>query len=358
MVKVFSTLANSVKQHFSKYLRPEQISRFKANRRGYYALLTFTTLFVITLFAEVLFNDKPLVIRYQDSYYFPLLATYPETTFGGFFETEADYTDPFLIETINSKNGYLVWPPFPYSYDTIVKDWEGEIPAPPSLKHWLGIDELSRDILARVVYGFRLSVVFALILSGVSLIIGILAGLLQGYFGGLIDLFFQRFLEIWDSIPILYLLIIISSIIPTSFWWLLLITGAFAWMGYVGLVRAEVLKVRNYYYIKAAQALGASNLRIMIRHVLPNALVSTITFLPFNVSGAIITLATLDFLGLGLPAPSPSLGELLFQGKNNLQSPWIGITGFLVMAIMLTLLISIGEAVRDSLDPHKSIKKS
>lgn len=342
-----------IKFIFTRLLTPTQWENFRSNRRAYFSLYIFTSLFVFSWGAEFIFNEKPLLIKYKNNYYFPVVKAYPETIFDGFFETETVYQDPFVSDQIK-QHGYIIWAPFPYYYDTIIKNPESQIPSPPSWKHWLGIDDQSRDILSRVVYGFRLSVFFALILSTISLVVGITAGLIQGYFGGLTDIILQRFLEIWDSIPILYLLIILTTVIIPDFWWLLFITSCFGWMSYVGIVRAEVLRVRNFDYVRSARALGASNIRIMMKHILPNALVATLTFLPFNMSGAIITLASLDFLGLGLPASSPSLGELIFQGKKNLHAPWLGITGFTVTASILIMLIFIGEGIRDCLDPHKS----
>lgn len=336
----------------NKFFSSNQIINFKKNRRGYYSLIIFLALFGFSLMAELFFNDKPLIINFNGEYFLPFLISYPETVFGGIFETETNYRDPYIKEQIN-KQGWIIWAPFPYSYDTIIKDIGEDVPAPPSKKNWLGVDDQARDVFARIVYGFRLSVFFGVLLSTISLFLGILAGVIQGYFGGWIDITCQRLLEIWDSVPILYLLIILTNVIKPNFWWLLLIMGLFSWMGYVGLVRAEVLRTRNFDYVRSAKALGASDFRIMIKHILPNALVSSITFLPFNLSGSISILASLDFLGLGLPAPTPSLGELIYQGQKNLHAPWLGLSGFIALAVLLSLLIFIGEAIRDSLDPQK-----
>ena len=340
---------------FFKNLSPlnkKRIENFKKNRRGYYSFWILSFLFLLSLLGEFWINDEPLVIRYQESLYFPVLKTYNETVFGGDFETPADYKDPFLIDLIE-ESGWVVWPLFPYSYDTIIKDLNIPVPSPPSLKNPLGTDDQARDVLARMVYGFRLSIIFGLILTLISMVVGIMMGAIQGYLGGQVDLFVQRFIEIWDSIPTLYLLIILSSFIQPTFLWLLLIMSLFSWMGYVGFVRAEFLKTRNYDYVNAAKALGIGNLTIIFRHVLPNALVATLTFLPFNLSASITTLAALDFLGFGLPAPTPSLGELIHQGRNNLQAPWLGLTGFFSLSILLSLLVFIGEAIRDAFDYNR-----
>jgi microcin C transport system permease protein len=333
-------------------LNKRRIVSFKANKRGYYSLLIFLTLFIITLFAEFIANDKPAVIKYKDSYYSPVFKTYPETTFGGVFDTEADYRDPFITAEIN-KNGWIAWPLIEFSYSTINFARTENHPAPPNGENLLGTDDRGRDVLARIIYGFRLCVLFGLTLAILSSVIGIVAGVVQGYFGGLIDLLFQRFMEIWGSIPTLFLLLILASLIEPSFWILLFFTLLFSWMGLVGLVRAEVLKVRNFDYVMAARSLGVSEWKIMTRHILPNSLVSTITYMPFVISGAITTLTSLDFLGLGLPSGSPSLGEILSQGKANLQAPWLGLTGFFVVGLILSLLVFVGEAARDALSPNK-----
>jgi microcin C transport system permease protein len=333
-------------------LNRRRLANFRANRRGYWSLWILTVLLVVSLFAEVIANDKPLLVRFDGSFYFPVVVSYPETDFGGFLETEADYSDPEVQSLIRAK-GWMIWPPIPYSYDTVVTDLPGPAPSGPTWQNWLGTDDQARDVVARVIYGFRISVLFGFTLTVISAIVGVLAGAVQGYFGGWTDLLFQRFIEIWSGMPILYLLIILASIIEPNFWWLLILLLLFSWIGFVGVVRAEFLRARNFDYIRAARALGLSDVSIMLRHVLPNAVVSTITFLPFTLAGSVTVLTSLDFLGIGLPPGSASLGELLAQGKANLQAPWLGFTGFFVIATMLSLLIFIGEAVRDAFDPRK-----
>jgi microcin C transport system permease protein len=332
---------------------------FKANRRGLVSLWLFAILFFVTLFAEFLANDKPLLIRHEGAFYMPVFATYAETEFGGDFATEADYRDPFVVALIegekNDKDGFIIWPPLRYSYDTINLNLDRPAPAPPSAQNWLGTDDQGRDVLARLIYGFRISVLFGLALTIASSIIGIAAGAVQGYFGGWTDLAMQRFIEIWTSVPSLYLLIIIAAVIEPSFWILLGILLLFSWVALVGVVRAEFLRARNFEYVEAARALGVANTTIMRRHLLPNAMVATLTFMPFILNASITTLTSLDFLGFGLPPGSPSLGELLAQGKANLQAPWLGLSGFFTIAIMLSLLIFIGEAVRDAFDPRKTM---
>lgn len=328
---------------------------FKANKRGYVSFWVFLVLFVVTLFAEFIANDKPLLIKFDGSYYMPVITLYPETAFGGEFETEADYRDPFVRDLINEK-GWMIWPPIRYNYKTINYNLPVPAPAPPSAENWLGTDDQGRDVTARIIYGFRISVLFGLILTIISSVIGVTAGAIQGYFGGWTDLLFQRFIEIWTAVPALYLLIIIASIIEPSFWILLGILLLFSWVALVGVVRAEFLRGRNFEYVNAARALGVSNVTIMFKHLLPNAMVATLTFMPFILNGSITTLTSLDFLGYGLPVGSPSLGELLQQGKSNLQAPWLGITGFCVIAVMLSLLVFIGEAVRDAFDPRKTFQ--
>jgi microcin C transport system permease protein len=350
---------------------------FKANRRGYVAFWIFMVLFVVTLFAEFLANDKPFLIRLEGKSYFPVFATYPETAFGGEFETAADYRDPYLKQLIAEKGGAIYWPPIRYSYDTHNLNLPTPAPSKPTWMlteaeckpaaekiggkgcadleyNWVGTDDQGRDIAARLIYGFRISVLFGLTLTLISSVIGVAAGAVQGYFGGWTDLLFQRFIEIWTSIPSLYLLLIISSVLVPGFFVLLGIMLLFSWVSLVGLVRAEFLRGRNFEYVQAARALGVSNRTIMFRHLLPNAMVATMTFLPFIVSGSVMTLTSLDFLGFGLPPGSPSLGELLSQAKANIQAPWLGLTGFFTLAIMLSLLIFIGEAVRDAFDPRKT----
>jgi len=329
---------------------------FKANKRGLWSLYIFMALFMVSLFAELVANDKPLLVSFEGEYLTPFLVTYPETKFGGDFETEADYRDPFVTDLIAEKGGSVIWPLIRYSYDTINLELPEPAPARPSGENWLGTDDQGRDIVARLIYGFRLSVIFGLVLTIISSVIGVVAGAIQGYFGGWVDLIFQRFIEIWTSVPSLYLLIIIAAVIEPSFWILLGILLLFSWVALVGVVRAEFLRGRNFEYVQAARALGVSNGKIMFKHLLPNAMVATLTFMPFILNGSISTLTSLDFLGFGLPPGSPSLGELLAQGKNNLHAPWLGLSGFFVIAIMLSLLIFVGEAVRDAFDPRKTFK--
>ncbi len=329
---------------------------FKANKRGYWSFWLFLLLFFITLFSEFIANDKPLLIKFEGEYLTPVFNFYPETKFGGDFETAADYRDPFVQELIAKKGGWIIWAPIRYSYDTINLDLKVPAPAPPSAENWLGTDDQGRDVVARLLYGFRISILFGLTLTVISSVIGVVAGAVQGYFGGWTDLLFQRFIEIWTSIPSLYLLIIIAAVIEPSFWILLGILLLFSWVALVGVVRAEFLRGRNFEYIQAARALGVSNVKIMFKHLLPNAMVATLTFMPFILNGSITTLTSLDFLGFGLPPGSPSLGELLAQGKSNLQAPWLGISGFFSIAILLSLLIFIGEAVRDAFDPRKTFQ--
>jgi microcin C transport system permease protein len=352
---------------------------FKSNRRGFYSLWIFLTLFIVSLFAEVIANDKPFLITLNGKLFFPAVVSYPETAFGGEFETAADYRDPYLQKLIADKGGSIWWPLIRYSYDTHNLDLPTPAPSQPTWQlteaqckavvekkglkgcrdleyNWLGTDDQTRDVVARLIYGFRVSVLFGLILTFISSIIGVAAGAVQGYFGGWTDLLFQRVIEIWTSVPSLYLLLIISSVLVPGFFVLLGILLLFSWVSLVGLVRAEFLRGRNFEYIQAARALGVSNRVIMFRHLLPNAMVATLTFLPFILSSSVMTLTALDFLGFGLPPGSPSLGELLSQGKANIQAPWLGLTGFFSVAIMLSLLIFIGEAVRDAFDPRKTFR--
>jgi microcin C transport system permease protein len=352
---------------------------FKANRRGYWSLWIFLVLFVVSMFAELIANDRPFLIKFEGHLYWPAFVTYPETAFGGDFETAADYRDPYLQKLIADKGGTIVWPLIRYSYDTHNLDLPTPAPSPPTwmlteaqckpvvekkgLKscrdleyNWLGTDDQGRDVVARLIYGFRISVLFGLALTFFSSIIGIAAGAIQGYFGGWVDLIFQRLIEVWNAIPYLYLLLILSAVLVPGFFTLLGILLLFSWVSLVGLVRAEFLRGRNFEYIQAARALGVSNAVIMMRHLLPNAMVATMTFLPFIVSSSVMTLTALDFLGFGLPPGSPSLGELLSQAKSNVQAPWLGFTGFFSVAIMLSLLIFIGEAVRDAFDPRKTFR--
>jgi len=336
-------------------LTRRRIENFKVNRRGFWSLWLFLLLFFISLFADFIANDKPLVVRYAGNFYLPILVSYPETEFGGEFETEAAYDDPVVVELIEA-DGWIVMPPIPYSYDTTIFDLPTPAPSPPTAANWLGTDDQARDVVARLIYGFRISVLFGLTLTLFSTIVGVAAGAVQGYFGGLLDLLFQRFIEIWSGLPTLYLLIILASVVTPNFWWLLGLLLLFSWMSLIGVVRAEFLRARNFDYVRAARALGVSNAVIMYRHVLPNAMVATLTFLPFILSGSIVALTSLDFLGFGLPPGSPSLGELLQQGKSNLQAPWLGFTAFFVIAVMLSLLVFIGEAVRDAFDPRKTLQ--
>lgn len=312
-------------------------------------------LLVLSLFAEFIANDKPMLLRYDSEFYVPVLFTYPETTFGGVLHSEADYTDPEVRALIESTGGWMVWPPVPFSYDTI--DWQSTEPAPaaPSARHWLGTDDVARDVTARIVYGFRLSVVFGLLLTLCASIIGVSVGAVQGFFGGWVDLIGQRLVEIWAGLPVLFLLIILASLAQPNVFTLLGLLLLFSWMALVAVVRAEFLRTRNFDYVNASRALGVSNFAIMRQDVLPNAMVATLTFLPFILSGSITTLTSLDFLGFGLPAGAPSLGELLAQGKANLHAPWLGLSGFFTLLIMLTLLIFIGEAVRDAFDSRRSV---
>lgn len=333
-------------------LTKRRLANFRANRRGYWSLWIFLALFGASLVAEFIANDRPLLVRYDGQLFFPVLVDYPETVFGGDLPTQADYRDPSLKAEI-VKNGFMIWPLIPFGDHTINYDLRSPAPSPPDGVDWLGTDDQGRDVLARLIYGFRISVLFGLTLTVLSSIIGVAAGAIQGYYGGLIDISFQRFMEVWSGLPVLYLLIILSSIIEPNFWWLLGIMLLFSWMSLVDLVRAEFLRARNFDYVRAARALGVGNVVIIWRHVLPNAMVATLTFLPFILNGSITTLTSLDFLGFGLPPGSPSLGELLAQGKANLQAPWLGLTAFFVLAVMLSLLIFVGEAVRDAFDPRK-----
>jgi microcin C transport system permease protein len=332
-----------------------RLDNFRANRRGYWSLWIFLFLFLISIFAEFLANDKPIFIQYDGHFFFPILVSYPETIFGGDFETEAEYSDP-EVQNLIGKKGWSIWPLIPYSYDTVIWDLPTPAPSPPTAQNWLGTDDQGRDVVARLIYGFRISILFGLLLTLLSSVIGVAAGAWQGYFGGWTDLIFQRFIEIWGSMPQLFILIILAGLFVPSFWFLLGILLLFSWMGLVGVVRAEFLRGRNFTYVLAARALGVSNTKIIFKHILPNAMVATITFLPFILSGSITSLTALDFLGLGLPPGSASLGELLNQGKANLHAPWLGISTFLILAVMLSLLIFIGEGVRDAFDPRKTFR--
>lgn len=326
---------------------------FCQNRRAGISLIVFLVLFGLSLIAEFIANDKPLWLKYKGEFYFPIFQTYTDRQFGGDFPTPADYRDPLIRDNIN-QNGYMVFPLFPYSFNTIDYDLDVPTPSAPTLRHWLGTDDEGRDILVRILYGLRISVVFAVLLTTLSSAIGIIAGAIQGYFGGKVDIIFQRILEIWETLPQLFVLIIIASIFVPGFWALLLIMLAFSWINLTGVVRAEFLRTRNFEFVKAAKALGVSNFRIMFRHILPNAVIASVTFIPFYLAEAITALTALDFLGLGLPTEYPSLGDLVRQGKDNLQAPWIGISIFIVLSTLLSLLIFIGEGVRDAFDTRKN----
>ena len=329
---------------------------FKSNKRGYVSAVIFLSLFFVSLFAEFLANDKPIVVHSQGTVYFPIFKIYPETAFGGEMRTEAAYRQPDVQALIRDKGGWMLWPPIRYSYRTVNFALSEPAPSPPTTENLLGTDDQGRDVLARVIYGFRISVVFGLTLTFFSSVIGIAAGGVQGYFGGWTDLLAQRFIEIWNGLPNLFLLIILASVVEPSFLWLLGIMVLFGWTSLVGVVRAEFLRARNFDYVRAARSMGAGNLYIMRRHVLPNAMVAALTFMPFILNGSITTLTSLDFLGFGLPPGSPSLGELLAQGKENVHAPWLGLAAFFTLAITLSLLIFVGEAVRDAFDPRKSMQ--
>ena len=337
-------------------LTRRRLENFRANRRGFWSLWIFLALFGISLPAEFIANDRPILIRYDGAFYVPILRDYSDKTFMGSLGLggPATYTDSELIGNIKSK-GWIIWPLIPYHYDTYTSA-PGPYPSAPSAADWLGTDDGGRDVLSRLIYGFRISVLFGLALTLLSSVIGVAAGAVQGYFGGIIDLGFQRFIEVWSGLPVLYLLIILATFVQPNFWWLLWLMLLFSWTSLVDVVRAEFLRARNFDYVRAARALGVADRVIMFRHVLPNAMVATITFMPFILNGSITTLTSLDFLGFGLPPGSPSLGELLAEGKDNLQAPWLGITAFIVLALMLTLLIFVGEAVRDAFDPRKVMR--
>lgn len=336
-------------------INQQRWQRFRYNRRGYWSLWIFLVIFVLSLGAELLANDKPLLVHYQQRWYMPLLFNYSESDFGGDFATPADYQDPWLKQRIDQR-GWALWAPIRFSDSTINFATDVPFPSPPSKQNWLGTDANGGDVLARLLYGTRISLLFGILLTLFSSVIGIVIGAVQGYFGGRVDLVGQRLIEVWSGMPSLFLLILLSSVIQPGFWWLLLVTVVFGWMSLVSVVRAEFLRTRNFDYVRAARALGVSDGRIMLRHMLPNAMVATLTFLPFILCGSITTLTSLDFLGFGLPVGSPSLGELLLQGKNNLQAPWLGLSGFFALALLLSLLIFIGEAVRDAFDPSRGVK--
>ncbi|GLR60951.1 ABC transporter permease [Rhizobium leguminosarum] len=374
-------VATPVKPPRKGLLSPTNIRRwhnFRANGRGYWSLWLFMLLFVLSLFAEFIANDRPIIASYKGEVLFPVLIDYPEEKFGGFL-AETDYRSSVIADEINA-NGWMIWPPIRYSYRSVNSNIPHSAPTAPfwlmtkeercagypqgvndpdctlGNLNWLGTDDQARDVLARVIYGFRISVLFGLVLTICSAIIGVTAGAVQGYFGGWTDLLLQRFIEIWSSMPVLYILLIIAALLPPGFFVLLGIMLLFSWVGFVGIVRAEFLRARNFEYVRAARALGVNNRTIMWRHLLPNAMVATLTFLPFILSGSITTLTSLDFLGFGMPPGSPSLGEMIAQGKTNLQAPWLGLTAFFAMSIMLSLLIFIGEAVRDAFDPRKTFQ--
>jgi microcin C transport system permease protein len=332
-----------------------RIHQFRRNRRGYVSLWIFAALFLFSVFAEFVANDKPIFVSYDGGYYMPVFKSYAETEFGGEFETEADYRDPAVADLINKK-GWMLWPPVRYSYQTINYNLNVPAPSPPSSENLLGTDDQARDVLARLIYGFRISIIFGLTLTLLGSAVGMWVGAMEGYLGGLFDLLTQRFIEIWSGMPVFFLLIIMSSIITPGFFTLLGLMLLFSWMTLVDVVRAEFLKARNLDYIRAAKALGVSTPVIMFKHALPNAMVASLSMMPFVLAGSITTLTSLDFLGFGMPPGSPSLGELLSQGKNNLQAPWLGMTAFFSVAIMLSLLTFIGEAVRDAFDPRKIFK--
>ena len=336
------------------YVNQARWARFRHNRRGYWSLWIFAVIFALSLASELIANDKPLLVHYQHRWYVPVLKDYSETDFGGAFATPADYQDPWLQQQL-ANHGWALWAPVRFGATSINFATNTPFPSPPSAQNWLGTDANGSDVLARILYGTRISVLFGLMLTLCSSVIGVLVGALQGYYGGRIDLWGQRFIEVWSGMPTLFLIILLSSVIQPNFWWLLAITVSFGWMSLVGVVRAEFLRTRNFDYIRAAQALGVGDRGIILRHMLPNAMVATLTFLPFILCGSITTLTSLDFLGFGLPLGSPSLGELLLQGKNNLQAPWLGIAAFLSVAVLLSLLIFIGEAVRDAFDPNKAL---
>ncbi len=332
-------------------------ANFKANRRGYYSLWIFLGIFFITLFSEFLANDRPLVFQYEGSLHFPIFFSYMETELGGDLPIEAEYLDPYVQNLIEESGGWMIWPPIRYNYRTLDRFAEQPAPLPPSAEHWLGTDDVAKNTVARLLYGLRLSIAFGIALTFLSSIIGICVGAVQGYFGGWIDLIGQRIVEIWAGLPVLLMLIILASIVEPSPRYLLALLVAFSWIALVGVVRAEFLRARNFDYVRAARALGVSNITIMRKHVFPNAMVATLTFLPFVLTSSITILTALDFLGFGLPPGSPSLGELLQQGRANVHAPWLGLTGFFSLAILLTVLIFIGEAVRDAFDPRRAVQE-
>lgn len=331
-----------------------QLQKFVKSKRGFYSLILFILLFIISMASDFIANDKPILVWYDGKLYMPIYQNVPETTFGGIFESDTVYTDPVVIEMIEEKGG-MIWPIIPYGYYNPVWDLSSPAPTPPDSSHWLGTDDEARDVVARLLHGTRISLLFGLTLTLMSSVIGLMIGVLQGYYGGLTDLFGQRMIEIWGGLPVLYLLIILSSMVQPDFWWLLGLMIIFGWPTLVGLVRAESLRVRNFDYVRAAKAMGVSDFEIMRRHILPNAMVASLTFLPFVATASVTTLTALDFIGFGLPPGSASLGELLKQGKENLQAPWLGLSGFFIISIILMLLVFIGEAARDAFDPRKNV---
>ncbi len=373
-----SAVAQKPRRPFLSPVNRRRLENFRANRRGYWSFWLFLLLFGLSLCAELIANDRPLIVSYRGEILFPVAVNYPEEKFGGFL-AETDYRSSFIAEEIDA-NGWAVWPPIRYSYNTVNSNIPHSAPTAPfwlmdrqercsgyakgvedpdcnlGNLNWLGTDDQARDVTARMIYGFRISVLFGLALTLCSAVIGVTAGAVQGYFGGWTDLLLQRFIEIWSSMPVLYILLIIAAMMPPGFFVLLGIMLLFSWVGFVGVVRAEFLRARNFEYVRAARALGVGNATIMYRHLLPNAMVATLTFLPFILSGSITTLTSLDFLGFGMPPGSPSLGEMIAQGKKNLQAPWLGLTAFFTMSIMLSLLIFVGEAVRDAFDPRKTFR--
>ena len=352
-IKMSSVLARFKPSPLTK----RRLQNFKRNKRGYWSFWILCGLFFLSLFAEFIANDKPLIVSYDGKLYFPVFQVVPETTYGGFFQTEAEYREQEVKDMIEEK-GWMVWPPIRFTYTTVNFSMAASAPSKPTRENLLGTDDQARDVLARVIYGFRISMWFGIVLTALSSIVGVAAGAVQGYFGGWLDLFFQRFIEIWSGMPRLFMLIILASIFNPSFLLLLGLLLLFEWMSLVGVVRAEFLRTRNFEYVRAAKGLGVKDSVIMFKHVLPNAMTATLTFLPFVMIGSITALTSLDFLGYGLPVGSPSLGELLNQGKNNLHAPWLGLTSFFVLAIMLSLLIFIGEAVRDAFDPRKMFQNA
>ena len=352
-------MADSVNENnfFGLTLSPlnyRRIEAFKRNKRGYWSARIFLILFFTSLFANFIANDRPLIVSFEDDILFPVFVDYPETKFGGFFETTTQYRDPYVQDLITSAGGWIIWPPIRFSYDTINYSLDVPVPSAPSSTNWIGTDDQGRDVAARAIYGFRISVLFGFIFVILTSIIGVIVGASQGYFGGWYDLLFQRFMEIWGSVPTLFLIIILASVITPTFWSLMFILLLFGWMGLVDLVRAEFLRGRNIEYVAAARALGVSDTKIMFKHILPNAMVGTITFMPFILASSVTILTSLDFIGYGLPAGSPSLGEMLNQGKANLKAPWLGLTAFATLGGMLVLLVFSGEAFRDAFDPRKT----